>query len=1643
MGTIQSLGFVHNRKPNLGLGGGLDPNQQPIAFPSAEGVIPDESIPWEKTTLGVVQVNQYLQGGATAYNTGVGYWLGHDGSAYKFFIGNSAGDKMTWDGATLSVTGTLVAGSIHIPDVDLTSNSFHVDSTGNMWIGATQSDFIADPNNAPAYILNDGTARFSTVTLSGSLVVSTSGSISSGQSAYNTGTGYWIEYNVGTPRLSIGNPATNYMTWDGADLTVKGSIIATSATITGVTNDTFTINDDLDDVTTTLSLGRTTGGNASWTWDGTVATFDKATDFSERVGLRGAFNIYRVEEPGACTAALAGAPGNIDNGAHRYKIQFVTDDGKTEWGDYSNTITVTDNSVDGQISLTNIPVSSDPRVTERRISRTKVGSLSTYYVLATIADNVTTTYTDNTADAGLGANEASTQDNTTYQCFDEDGEVVFFVGNDNFGFGNRVLEDLTYGNNNIGIGPSAVRSVTSGSGNIGVGFSALRETTTGANNVAVGSIAHFLNTTGSGNVSIGYAAGPGTTNASYCVSVGFNAGTANTSSNRLYIANSGTSSPLIYGEFPNTLLRFNASNVEIDGDLDFIGPQSITTSSGNLTITPNGGTVNIDADISFVGAQEINTSSGILSLVPVGDLYLNPVSGSVSVNANIDFEGPQSITTTSSNLTLAPAGDVVLDPVGNEVLPGLGYDINLGSLGKKYLTLHCAELWVETLVAQDTMATIGGRILVGPTTVLTEDLGSGETTITVKHNQMSSGDRVYMEADSKVEFMSIDSGPSGVGPYTYSVTRNLDGTGANDWYAGDAMFNTGTTGDGFIDIYSVAGVKSGTIYGPAITGNVRNSGTYNDWSEHWAIGQLNGVYGYGVPTSGVGLGEYAAGKTHITIDSTDGLRFYNGTTTVIGQWDTSGNITVGEVNAAKSNVYISAGKLSLRNNTTEKIVLNADGTAYFAGAITVGDGTSTSGTITLNHYDSGGDTYFGGGTFDAATWTATGGFLMGIDDSDSDKVKFYLGTSGQSIDWNVTTLNTLTVTGAINVSAGGTIGGFDVGADYLRDVADSFGLASTVTGGDDVRFWAGDTFANRATAPLRLTEAGVLTAVGAHISSTTSGARVLIFPDSNTGIQVIDDAAGDVFKAIIGGTDVGDVIMGDEAGGSYVKYDKSEDEFIIKTQKSNLKLYDAIVSTDGTGDYTTIQAAVTAGETQIFVRDGAYTVDADVNLTSPTSIIGESQAGVVITFTSSSYEIKAGPASVSSYSTGTISMSAGGDSVVTGVGTLWDANVAAGDYIQLNNSWYEIESVDSDTQITLTRDYSGIAITGGSYKILENIVAGYYLANFTLKGPHTTATQPFIHLYGVYDSLVENVTCECTAVAWGGSGIYMGAALKSTIRNCSFYQMDSGIRTYAVSGEYADQIRVEGCSFYDCDYGSFVIGNMGTITSSLFLNCQTGLDIALTDGTCSGNKITAGVTGILMAGARSTVEGNVLAGGTGKGIDDSGTRNNISNNNLNGWATAIKSVSSGVVISNNTIYVPEGAGVHAEGTYSLVSGNSIVFSGSGVQIGIYVSDDFCSISGNIISNSSWWGIVVNTAAGYCSVTGNTLYLITNEAIYVAGDYAAISGNNAGGSGTGVHTTTAASQTIIQSNSLVNNGTAIVDNGSNTLETPTTHEHNQE
>lgn len=59
----------------------------------------------QQITLGT---SGYMRGGQTDYNTGTGFFLGYSGAAYKFSVGNPAGNYISWDGTTLTIIGNQV-----------------------------------------------------------------------------------------------------------------------------------------------------------------------------------------------------------------------------------------------------------------------------------------------------------------------------------------------------------------------------------------------------------------------------------------------------------------------------------------------------------------------------------------------------------------------------------------------------------------------------------------------------------------------------------------------------------------------------------------------------------------------------------------------------------------------------------------------------------------------------------------------------------------------------------------------------------------------------------------------------------------------------------------------------------------------------------------------------------------------------------------------------------------------------------------------------------------------------------------------------------------------------------------------------------------------------------------------------------------------------------------------------------------------------------------------------------------------------------------------------------------------------------------------------------------------------------------------
>ena len=115
-----------------------------------------------------------------------------------------------------------------------------------------------------------------------------------------------------------------------------------------------------------------------------------------------------------------------------------------------------------------------------------------------------------------------------------------------------------------------------GSRNTFLGESAGYSNTTGNYNNFLGRDSGYSNTTGYYNIFLGYRAGYSNTTGIGNVFLGHVAGYNETGSNKLYIDNSTTSTPLIYGEFDNNILTIN-------GNLKVIGPDNGLVYLSNTT----------------------------------------------------------------------------------------------------------------------------------------------------------------------------------------------------------------------------------------------------------------------------------------------------------------------------------------------------------------------------------------------------------------------------------------------------------------------------------------------------------------------------------------------------------------------------------------------------------------------------------------------------------------------------------------------------------------------------------------------------------------------------------------------------------------------------------------------------------------------------------------------------------------------------------------------------------------------------------------------------------------------------------------------------------------------------------------------------
>lgn len=258
----------------------------------------------------------------------------------------------------------------------------------------------------------------------------------------------------------------------------------------------------------------------------------------------------------------------------------------------------------------------------------------------------------------------------------DDGVKNVFIGNqagdsifgatENIGIGYRSSKNLT-GTKNTSLGLASLQNALASSRTVAIGHSTLNSLTSGNYNVSIGTRAGLNLTSGEGNVHLGYEAGPASNTAE---------------SNKLYINNSTSDTPLILGDFSTGHVTFNSTVSASVFSGSYYGDGSNLT--GLTAAAEWDGTLNGDAEITgslivsgtavtvdFTNVESI--SGSIFSGSFVGDgsgltgVQANtfPYTGSAKITGSLSVEGPSNVTgsftVSGSSPVINLKGDTYID----------------------------------------------------------------------------------------------------------------------------------------------------------------------------------------------------------------------------------------------------------------------------------------------------------------------------------------------------------------------------------------------------------------------------------------------------------------------------------------------------------------------------------------------------------------------------------------------------------------------------------------------------------------------------------------------------------------------------------------------------------------------------------------------------------------------------------------------------------------------------------------------------------------------------------------------------------------------------------------------------------------------
>ena len=159
----------------------------------------------------------------------------------------------TITGAKIAAT-TIAASNIVSGTITTTQIAATTIVAGNIVAGTITGNEIAASTITAGLIsvatLSAISASLGTIT-AGNITLDSSGFIRGGATGYMTGTGFWLGYDTATYKFHIGNPAGDYIAWDGTKLIQSGGIGFASGSFTR------TAADGIADQTIAHGMGKT------------------------------------------------------------------------------------------------------------------------------------------------------------------------------------------------------------------------------------------------------------------------------------------------------------------------------------------------------------------------------------------------------------------------------------------------------------------------------------------------------------------------------------------------------------------------------------------------------------------------------------------------------------------------------------------------------------------------------------------------------------------------------------------------------------------------------------------------------------------------------------------------------------------------------------------------------------------------------------------------------------------------------------------------------------------------------------------------------------------------------------------------------------------------------------------------------------------------------------------------------------------------------------------------------------------------------------------------------------------------------------------------------------------------------------------